>query len=358
MKTQVYVLYGGKSVEHEISKRTAVAIINALDKEKYDVYSIYISSEGIWGTTGMVKEELKELQEGKSDSAMTPTLSLAKVLQECFSQREECVVIPALHGTHGEDGTIQGLLELMDVPYVGNGILSSAIGIDKAMTKEIFSKVGIPQAEYVFFTLHEWQRHTNRVYDQIERKIGYPCFVKPAKLGSSVGIHRCQNQDELKEAVKDSFTFDQKIVVDKEVIGREMQIAVIGNEDPKCSVAGEYILEKSFMDYNAKYVDGKLIPIIPANIPDSLHQKMQEISQQAFQVLNGSGLMRVDFFVTEENELYVNEVNTFPGFTGHSMFPALWEATNGITYSEIIEKFIDLAIERHQNSRQIQYTRG
>ncbi|SFX51589.1 D-alanine-D-alanine ligase [Thermoactinomyces sp. DSM 45891] len=358
MNTQVYVLYGGKSVEHEISKRTALAIINALDKEKYDVYSIYINNEGIWCNTGKVTEELKELREGEVDVDMTPTLSLATVLQECFSPGREHVVIPALHGTYGEDGTIQGLLELIDVPYIGNGIMPSAIGIDKAMTKEIFSKVGIPQAEYVFFTIQEWKRRANQIFEQIEDGIGYPCFVKPAKLGSSVGVHRCQNRDELIEALKDAFTFDQKVVVDKEVIGREMQIAVIGNENPECSVAGEYILEKSFMDYNAKYVDGKLIPVIPANIPDSLHTKMQEISQQAFQVLNGSGLMRVDFFVTEENDLYVNEVNTFPGFTGHSMFPALWEATKGMTYPEIIEKFIDLAIERHQNSGQIQYTRG
>lgn len=353
MKTNIYVMYGGKSAEHEVSLKTAFSIINALDKEKYNVYPVYITNEGQWCCLSQQKKDVANILHLQKPTVNSISSSIGKFLTEHFKEGEKNLVFPALHGTNGEDGTIQGLLELLEVPYVGNGVMASAVGIDKVIMKELFEKWQIPQAKYTDFFYRDWLKNAEVTLSQIEALIGYPCYVKPARLGSSVGINRCENRLELREAIEEALYYDEKIVVEEELVGREMQIAVIGNDSPKSSVVGEYIQAKVYMDYDAKYVDGQLIPVIPAALLPRVSDKMRQTAEEIFQLLNCQGLLRVDFFVTESDDYYVNEVNTMPGFTSFSMFPALWENTDGTTYEQLIELLIDFALERHEQGKRI-----
>ncbi|ABR49830.1 D-alanine--D-alanine ligase [Alkaliphilus metalliredigens QYMF] len=357
MKTNVYVLCGGKSVEHRVSLISASAIINSLDKKKYHVYPIYISDEGIWSNLGIVEDEIKEISELMYQSSNTVISSIETFLRSSFNEREQNIVFPALHGTNGEDGTIQGLLEILDIPYVGNGVMSSAIGIDKVVTKDLFAKHNIPQGKYTRLLQHQWKKDKLFSIERIEETIGYPAYVKPASLGSSVGINRCANREELEAAIHEAFSFEDKLVIEEEIIGREMQISVVGNEFPKASVVGEFIQERQFMDYAAKYTDGKLIQVIPAKLTEKVSELMREVAIKSFDVLNCSGLVRVDYFVTDDERFYVNEVNTMPGFTKLSMTPALWEKTDQTTYPELIEKLINLAFERYNKRKSFLYKR-
>jgi len=348
MKTNIYVIYGGKSVEHDASLLSAFSVINSLDKYKYNVYPIYITRGGVWCDLGKLKSNVKDIKQLQLDSSSTVTDSVGEFITKQLKKNEKCIAFPVLHGTNGEDGTIQGLFEMLNIPYVGNGVLSSAVGIDKVMMKDIFSLRNIPQADYTSLRLYDWKANEEKAYKQIEDSLAYPCFVKPAKLGSSVGINRCEDRSQLKEAIKEAFLYDNKIIVEEEIIGREMQIAVIGNDYPKASVIGEYIQERQFMDYAAKYIDGKLVPVIPARLSTETSEAMRDIAIQCFKSLNCCGLVRVDYFVTDDNNFYVNEVNTLPGFTSYSMFPALWEKTDGTTYSDLIEKLIELGFCKHK----------
>lgn len=357
MKKNIYVLYGGKSVEHEVSLLTAFSVIKSLSKEKYNIYPVYITTDGVWCSLGLLEDEINDVSELRTMSSNTVVKSMVEFLLKYYKEGEKNVIFPALHGTNGEDGTIQGLLEVLNVPYVGNGVLSSAVGIDKVIMKDLFSKADIPQVKYIPFLIHEWKNKAELVIEKIENSIGYPCFVKPANLGSSVGISRCDSPDQLRDGINDAFLYDNKIVVEEEVLGREMQISVIGNDYPESSVVGEFIQERNFMDYDAKYLDGKLIQVIPARLPSDISKKMREVALDAFKVLNCSGLVRVDYFVTDDNEIYLNEVNTMPGFTSLSMTPVLWEKTDGTTYSQLVEKLIDLAIERHEQKETFTFSR-
>lgn len=357
MKKNIYVLYGGKSVEHEVSLLTAFSVIKSLSKEKYNIYPVYITADGVWCSLGLLEKELSDINELRAISSNTVVKSMVEFLLKYFKEGEKNVIFPALHGTNGEDGTIQGLLEVLNVPYVGNGVLSSAVGIDKVIMKDLFAKADIPQVKYIPFLLHEWNNNAELVIKKIEDYINYPCFVKPASLGSSVGINRCGNADELRQGINEAFLYDNKIVVEEEVLGREMQISVIGNDYPESSVVGEFIQERNFMDYDAKYLDGKLIQVIPARLTPQTSEKMREVALDTFKVLNCSGLVRVDYFVTDDNKFYVNEVNTMPGFTSLSMTPVLWEKTDGTNYSQLVEKLIDLAIERHEQKENFIFSR-
>lgn len=353
MKINVYVLCGGKSVEHEVSLKSASAIINALDRKKYNVYPIYITKDGAWCNLGLLDEKIENPEDLQRETESAVASSIGEFLSRNFNESDKSVFIPALHGPNGEDGTIQGLLELLNVPYVGNKVLSSAMAMDKEVTKDLFAKHGIPQAKYTSFQLHNWKGSEDKAYDQVEEKIGYPCYVKPANSGSSVGISVANNRKELKEAFKEAFLYDLKIVVEEEVVGREMQTSVIGNNNPKASVSGEFIMERSFFDYNAKYIDGTIVPVVPARLEPKVATRVRELAVEAFKILNCHGLARVDIFVTDDNEVLVNEVNTMPGFTVLSMTPVLWEATDGTTYSELIEWLIELAFERYEQEKSI-----
>ena len=357
MKTNIFVLCGGKSVEHEVSLKSASAIINAINKEKYNVYPIYITKNGTWCNLGLIENKISNPEDLKRTSDSTVAFSIGEFLTNDINNKEKNIVFPALHGTNGEDGTIQGLLELLDLPYVGNEVLSSSVAMDKVVTKDLFSKYNIPQGKYISFELYVWRENEDLSYKTVEKEISYPCYVKPANSGSSVGINRVGNLEQLRDAFEEAFRYDDKIIVEKEIVAREMQISVVGNENPKASVPGEFIMERPFFDYNAKYIDGKLIPVIPARLEPEVSDKVREIAVKAFKILNCHGLARVDIFVSDDNEIFVNEVNTLPGFTAVSMTPVLWGATDGTTYEELIEILIQLALERYNQKKSIVNTR-
>jgi D-alanine-D-alanine ligase len=269
-------------------------------------------------------------------------------------QKHIDVIFPVLHGTYGEDGTIQGLFELANIPYVGAGVLGSSVGMDKVITKQLCEQAGISVTPYVWFVTPEYAKYTKKILTAIEVKLGYPCFIKPANLGSSVGISKAHNRKQLVESIKLASKYDRKILVEKSIENaREIEVSVLGNDDPIASVPGKIISSNEFYDYDAKYVDGKSEAVIPAKLPSSIAKKVRELAVQSFKVIDCSGMARVDFLLTRRiNKIYFNEINTIPGFTSISMYPKLWEAT-GIPYKKLLDRLIELAIERHINKQRL-----
>ncbi len=378
MKTNIFVIYGGQSAEHEVSLITAQTVIQSLDRSRYRIVPIYISEAGNWHCQGELAgnsngdslsaaapkphditiDMLKMSGKAAESRSLTPVLSLAEVMQTYWSTNEPKVVFPVIHGTFGEDGTLQGLLEMLQLPYVGSGVLASAAGMDKETMKHLLSGLDIGQASYRTLLFYEWRAHEEQICAELEVFPGFPCYVKPANMGSSIGINRCKNRDELKAALKTAFQYDHKLLIEEEIVGREVQFAVLGNEEPQCSVGGEFVREADFFDYEKKYKSGRLIKQIPARITAGVEQHLRESALRIYKRLGGSGLMRIDFFVTAEDQCYFNEVNTLPGFTMNSMFPALWEATDGTTYGELLDRLIELAMERYKNKQSIRLVRG
>ncbi|KLV22653.1 D-alanine/D-alanine ligase [Niallia circulans] len=356
MKKKLGLLYGGKSAEHKVSMQTAMAVIKALDTDKYDIHPIYISESGEWvrgpqlmGPVENVKELAFNTQEQIGSNALSTTL---------FQANDEAsldVIFPLLHGPNGEDGTVQGLLELLNLPYVGNGVLASSAGMDKVIMKNIFEVAGLNQVKYNSFIRSDWQSDKDAAYERVEKELGFPCFVKPANLGSSVGISKCTTREELETAFIEAFQFDRKIIVEEGLTAREIEVGVLGNDHPEVSVAGEIVPKKDFYDYKAKYEDGDTALIIPADVTDMEYAAIKEDAIKAFKALDCSGLVRADFFLTKEGKVYINEVNTMPGFTPFSMFPLLWKHT-GLEYDALINKLVDLAVERHTEKQSIKYT--
>ncbi|MCE7791298.1 D-alanine--D-alanine ligase [Salipaludibacillus sp. CUR1] len=365
MKTKLGLIYGGKSAEHKVSLQTAKAVINALDLSKYEVHPIYITENGEWtrgaqlqGPVDHVEELLlKEDGEAVSPVALNPGIFAVSDQAEksVHSAGKLDVVFPLLHGPNGEDGTVQGLLELLNLPYVGNGVLASAAGMDKIMMKNIYEQAGIKQPEYVWYLRRDWEKDQETAYTKVEEKLGYPCFVKPANLGSSVGISKCKDREGLKEAFELAFEYDRKIIIEEGIDGREIEIAVLGNDEPECSVVGEIVPETDFYDYKAKYEDGSTGLIIPADITSDDYENIKRVAIQSFKALDCSGLVRADFFLTEEGDVLMNEINTMPGFTPFSMFPMLWQES-GLSYSQLIEKLVELGVERHNEKQKIKHT--
>lgn len=353
MKMKLGLLYGGKSAEHKVSLQTALAVSKALDFTKFDIYPVYITTEGNW-ITG---EQLTAPAQNVEELTLTPkTDEIIVGLANSATDKSFDVIFPLLHGPNGEDGTVQGMLELLNIPYVGNGVLASSAGMDKVIMKNIFAQAGLPQVNYVWFTRKQWEQNEAKIYEQVEKELGYPCFVKPANLGSSVGISKCTNQEELKAAFVEAFQFDRRIIIEEGVTAREIEIGVLGNEDPQCSVAGEIIpKDVAFYDYKAKYEDGNTGLVIPADISKEKHEEMKRLAVTAYQALDCAGLVRADFFLTEDGRFIINEVNTMPGFTPFSMFPLLWKET-GVEYPKLIEKLVNLALERYEEKQQIKHT--
>lgn len=356
MKKKLGLLYGGKSAEHKVSMQTAMAVIKALDTDKYDIHPIYISESGEWvrgpqlmGPVENVKKLAFNSQEQIGSNALSTTL---------FQANDEAsldVIFPLLHGPNGEDGTVQGLLELLNLPYVGNGVLASSAGMDKVIMKNIFEVAGLNQVKYNSFIRSDWQSDKEAAYDRVEKELGFPCFVKPANLGSSVGISKCTTREELETAFIEAFQYDRKIIVEEGLTAREIEVGVLGNDYPEVSVAGEIVPKKDFYDYKAKYEDGDTALIIPAEVTESEYAAIKADAIKAFKALDCSGLVRADFFLTKEGKVYINEVNTMPGFTPFSMFPLLWKHT-GLEYDALINKLVDLAVERHTEKQNIKYT--
>ena len=359
MKTKLGLIYGGKSAEHNVSLRTALAVINALDMSKFDIHPIYINENGEWIRGSALEAPVKEVSTLKlqgTGNTVSPVSLNAELFPAQTEQQEKIdVIFPLLHGPNGEDGTVQGLLELLNIPYVGNGVLASAAGMDKVVMKNLFAQAGLAQANYVSYIKSDYEKSPEAAYDQVEEALGYPCFVKPANLGSSVGINKCKDRQSLEQAFKEAFEFDRKVIIEEGIVGREIEIAVIGNDDPSCSVVGEIAPKKEFYDYKAKYEDGDTDLIIPAVITETEYETIKEMAIKSFKAIDGSGLVRADFFLTEDGKALINEVNTMPGFTPISMFPLLWKES-GIEYPQLIEKLVDLALQRFDQKQQIRHT--
>jgi D-alanine-D-alanine ligase len=356
-KLKVGVIFGGRSGEHEVSLRSAESIINALDRGKYDVIPIAITKQGKWlassEATNLLPSAVIETADQRVAIFGDPTergLARFSGSGEKGARDRIDVIFPVLHGTYGEDGTIQGLLEMADIPYVGCGVLASAAGMDKVVMKRLFREAGLPIVEFTHFIRAHWEAGPDRIESLVTEEIGFPCFVKPANLGSSVGISRATDSESLKSAIELAARFDSKIIAERGVDAREIEVSVLGNDAPMASLPGEIVPQSAeFYDYKAKYIDdnGARL-VIPAELDSETTVEIQSLAVRAFQAIDGSGLARVDFFLDRSTgELIVNEINTMPGFTSISMYPKLWEAC-GLNYSQLIDRLIELAFERHR----------
>ena len=394
-KIRVGILFGGRSGEHEVSLLSAASVFNAIDKSKYEVVPIGITKEGRWLTAADAEGLLvgkppvtpAHLRAGDPEATpgaavlatgesvvvppephqktgtLMPFQSHAAMTRRVSDRAINVdVIFPVLHGTFGEDGTIQGLLELADIPYVGAGVLGSAAGMDKDVMKSLFKAAGLPIVMHVTILRSHWETEPKKVQKLVEGKLKYPVFVKPANLGSSVGISKVHDRKELGPAIEEAAKFDRKIVIEEGVGGkknkaREIEVSVLGNDKPEASVPGEIVPCKEFYDYDAKYVDEGSVPIIPAKLTKAETKKVQQLAVSAFQAVDGSGLSRVDFLMDPKSrKIYLNEINTMPGFTSISMYPKLW-AASGLTYRDLIERLIRLGIERHEDKKRNQYSR-
>jgi D-alanine-D-alanine ligase len=357
-KTRVYLIFGGRSGEHEVSLMSAKNVMGALDKARYDVVPIGITKEGQWLLSG---DPMKALTEGVAQAGGfpvgllgDPTRSELVAVGEGPSplpqnQAERVVFFPVLHGTYGEDGTIQGLLEMANVPYVGCGVLASSAGMDKAAAKMLFTQAGLTVAPYRLLLRKEWESDPEGVLNRMEEAFGgkYPVFVKPANLGSSVGISKARNREELARGLAEAARFDRRLLVEEGVNAREIEVAVLGNDEPVASIPGEVIPGAEFYDYKDKYFDNQSATRIPADIPAEVAEEIRRQAILAFKALDGAGMARCDFFLEKgTNRIIINEVNTIPGFTRISMYPKMWEAS-GISYTQLCDRLIELALERH-----------
>lgn len=350
MNMNMYVLYGGKSMEHEVSVISATSVLNAMDKDKYNVYPIFITKEGQWCPFGKLDREIKDSSELELTTDLSVTESLGEFIKSIDLNKEN-IVFPVLHGNNGEDGTVQGLLELIDIPYVGNEVLSSSAGMDKVIMSDVFSSHKIPLPKYTSINSFQWKNNQDKAIDYILSQVDLPAYVKPANSGSSVGISRAKNKEELIASIELSFIYDTKILVQEEVIGREIQTCIIGNDDPKASVSGELIMEDSFYDYETKYINNTTIPVIPARLDDDIRDNLRDIALKSYKALDCKGIVRIDIFVTDDNKILVNEINTLPGFTPISMAPVLWEKTDGTTYPQLVEILIQYGLERYRQKK-------
>lgn len=352
-KLTLGILCGGRSGEHEVSVMSARSIYEALDRNRFTPLLIGISKQGAWylidNTEAVFAKGVVEEQSGLAVAIIAQPEGKRFVALNGEDVPQLDVVFPVLHGTYGEDGTIQGLLELAGIPYVGAGVMASAVGMDKVMMKRVFRQAGLPVVDDVFVTRREMNNNTVAVLDYIEQNLSYPCFVKPANMGSSVGINRADNREELEKALKEAARFDAKIIVEQGVPAREIECSVLGNHDAKCSIPGEIVPGGEFYDYEAKYRSEDSLLLIPAPLTEEQVEAVQQMALKVYEVLESSGLSRIDFFVTKDSgEIYVNEINTMPGFTTISMYPKLWEAS-GIPYGELITELVNLAFERYKD---------
>ncbi|GFE72096.1 D-alanine--D-alanine ligase family protein [Chroococcus sp. FPU101] len=348
-KLRIGLLFGGRSGEHEVSINSARAIAKALQSEenqqKYEVLPFYIEKNGVWQAPEIASQVLAE---GKS--LLSDTATKQQLWQFPSQVTEIDVWFSILHGPNGEDGTLQGLLQLMQCPYVGSGVLGSAVGMDKIAMKTAFAEAGLPQVKYMAIT--RAQIYSNpcvfpKLCDEIEQTLGYPSFVKPANLGSSVGISKVRTRPELEKALDEAASYDRRIIVEAGVIARELECAVLGNDHPSASVVGEITFDSDFYDYETKYTDGRSQMVIPAVIPPQIAAQIQEMAVKAFTAVDAAGLGRVDFFYVESTgEVFINEINTLPGFTAFSMYPQMWQAS-GISFPALVNQLIQLALERH-----------
>lgn len=346
-KIKIALIFGGRSAEHEVSLTSACSIYNNLDKEKYEIVCFYINRQGLWKRVESPLQSFLTLNKGQFSSFLpwekkAPGKSL-----------EADIYFPVLHGPYGEDGTIQGLLEMADVPYVGAGVLTSALGMDKAVAKVLFQARKLPLAKYMVVHDSEWKKESKKIHSNIKKKFNFPFFVKPAKLGSSVGITKVEAHSQTEKAIKEAFQYDRKILVEEGIRGREIECSVLGNDEPQASLPGEIIPFRDFYDYRDKYVEGKTSFVIPARLPSSMVDKIQKISIEAYQVIDCAGMARVDFFIEKKTErIILNEINTIPGFTEISMYPKLWEVS-GLSFRRLLDRLIELGFDYYRKKKNL-----
>jgi len=362
-KLRVGVIFGGRSGEHEVSLMSARSVLSALNTEKYEVVMIGITKSGQW-LTGDVATALESGEEGfarratllpdpetQALMAIESINSRPPVLSE-VSQLD--VVFPVLHGPYGEDGTVQGLLELAGIPYVGAGVVGSAVGMDKAIFKAVMEAHGLPILPWTLVSKSQWLTKAAAVVEKVEASLTYPVFTKPANMGSSVGINKCHNRSQLIDGLAHAAEYDRRIVVEQGIQARELEVSILGNQDPIASVVGEVRPRREFYDYVAKYISEDSDLVIPADIEDRMSEEIRLLAVQAFELMDCAGLGRVDFLLDrDDGQIYLNEINTIPGFTSISMYPKLWEAS-GIPYPELLERLIDLALERFKEKSELE----
>lgn len=356
---KITLLYGGKSEEHDVSVLSAYSILNAIYYNYYQVQLVFISKEGDWIKGPLLTEKPKNesvlrlnwSKDGQVDNWNEYT---GKMIAPCDIKEEDTIVFPVLHGPNGEDGTIQGFLETLGLPYVGAGVLASANAMDKIMTKYLLQTAGIPQVPYVPVLRSNWKENPKKVFEQCEGSLIYPVFVKPANMGSSVGINKAETRQELQQALEEAYRYDSRAIVEQGIEAREIEVAILGNEDVRTTLPGEIVKDVAFYDYNSKYIDNQITMQIPAEVPEEVYQKAREYAKKAYTLLDGSGLSRCDFFLTSKNELFLNELNTMPGFTEFSMYPLLWENMD-LKYSDLIEELIQLGLNRFKQRQGFYY---
>lgn len=353
-RKQVAVVFGGRSGEHVVSLRSAVSIIEAIDSELYEVISVGITREGTWLTgpdAWLSLWEKRPPREANRAVLLTDPSRPGLLVQSGDSPTDWRyqpidIVFPVLHGTYGEDGAIQGLFEMAGLPYVGSGVLASSSGMDKAVMKVLFRQQGLPVAPYIHFYRWQWRDQEKRLESRISEELSFPCFVKPANLGSSVGINKVRSLETLAAAIEEALLYDEKVIVEKFVQGREIECAVLGDVEAEASRPGEVIPCNEFYDYRAKYIDDRSNLIIPVELEPEMENRIMSYSIEAFRAVEASGLARVDFFVNSNSEtIIINEINTMPGFTSISMYPKMWEAS-GVSYRELVNRLMELAEER------------
>lgn len=353
---KIILIYGGQSAEHEISIISAHSIAQAIMYQVYTVQPVYITKKGQWikgpemGKPSIGDQQLILQESDQATWSESNTPSKGIPIDPGQIKEEEAIVFPVLHGPNGEDGTIQGFLEVLDMPYVGAGITASANGMDKIISKALFTQAGIPQVPYVAFDEVEWKREQESLIQKAEGTLLYPLFVKPANMGSSVGISKVHDKNQLVEAVEEALKFDRRIVVEQGIQADECEVAVLGNEDIHVSCVGRLIKSQDFYDYSEKYINNTVEMEIPARLPDNLCEQIKEYARRAYIAVDGVGLARADFFVTANQDIYLNEINTMPGFTQFSMYPSLWKAT-GLNFRDLIEEMLQLGLSRYHNMK-------
>ena len=359
-KIRVGILFGGKSAEHEVSLQSAKSIVEAIDREKYDVVMIAVDKEGQWHLTDASRfllnaddPKLIKLNKVSDNLALAPGKRSEQLisLTSHGSAAPVDVIFPVIHGPFGEDGTLQGLMKLANVPFVGPGVLGSAVSMDKDVAKRLLRDAGLSIARFLVFDRSSFNKID---FNEAKNQLGLPLFIKPANLGSSVGINKVNDREQFEDAVNDAFKYDNKIVIEEFIEGREIECSVLGNDDPIASLPGEILPQDDFYSYRAKYIDedGAILDV-PAKLPENIVKEVQDYSIQAFKVLCCEGMARVDLFLKENGEIVINEINTLPGFTKISMYPKLWGAS-GISYSELIHRLIQLAIERFDREEKLE----
>ena len=368
-KIRVGLIFGGKSGEHEVSLASAQSVARAIDKDKYDVVLIGIAKDGRWIAGGNALKQLAAASptpllsagvESSDDTTATETATTRELVPGAASSSPLSsidVAFPLVHGPFGEDGTLQGLLELADIPYVGAGVAASAVGMDKALMKSIFRANHLPQVDWMVVLRRDWESKPEETIRSIENAFGYPCFIKPANLGSSVGVTKAHNWDELAQALATAAQYDRKLIAERAVDAREIECSVLGNDEPLAAMPGEILPQREFYDYAAKYAENAGTELrVPADLSPELTRSIQDIAVRAFKAIDGSGLARVDFFLERAtNRVLLNEINTIPGFTSVSMYPRMWEQT-GLTYTALIDRLIQLALERYADRRRSKTT--